>query len=166
MDKISVTQMLSKREFLTFGMKRFFRNILLISLYPLLFLFAYILFNLWMKGEIGIEALLFVVGIMLLIPAQALLRLMDTYRTDASLKMLSTYHFSDTGIRLESDKLRYEKSWDLIYQVKETRDHFLLFNNKNDAIILKKESFEDMEDIEVLTSLVKEKSHIKQMLLT
>lgn len=71
------------------------------------------------------------------------------------------YQFSDDRIKADSEKFDYSQSWDLVYQVEESKNWILLYNNRINAIYLKEESFEDPADLEILKAILKTKDHIK-----
>ncbi|MEM6803294.1 MAG: YcxB family protein [Bacteroidota bacterium] len=163
MDKISVSQSLSQDEFVRYSLYRYFKRPLILFLYTFIFILAVALF---LSGGISEASatLLPLLAVMALLPIFIYLSARSIYKSSYAIQSTVHYEFSDTEIRASAEKFSFNQSWDLVYRVEESKSWFMIFTNRVNAIYLKKESFEDVADLEVLKSLIRSKSHIKQKL--
>lgn len=163
MDKINVSQSLSQEEFIRYSLYRYFKRPLILLLYALIFIL--LLFLLLNGGLADVSStLLPLLIVMALLPLFLYLSARSVYKSSYAIQSTVHYEFSDSEIRATAEKFTYTQSWDLVYKVEESKSWFMIFTNRINAIYLKKESFEDIADLEVLKSLIRGKSHIKQKL--
>ena len=163
MDKISVSQSLSQEEFVRYSLYRYFKRPLILLLYTLIFIVTIFLFFSGGISDATITLLPLLI-VMALLPLFLYLSARSIYRSSYAIQSTVFYEFSDTEIRARAEKFTYTQSWDLVYKVEESKSWFMIFTNRINAIYLKKENFEDIADLEVLKSLIRAKSHIKQKL--
>lgn len=165
MDKISVSQSLSQEEFVRFSFLRYFRRPVILIIYSLFILFAAFMAYVEFQGSDPDLSFIFpFLGILILLPLVVFYSARSVFKTSHAIREPVTYEFSDEWVSAKAEKYDFRQSWDLIYKVEETKNWFLIFTNRINAIYLKKESFEDEADMEVLKSLIRGKSHILQKL--
>ena len=165
MDKISVSQSLNQEEFVRFSFMRYFRRPVILIIYTLFILFAAFL-TYWelQRTDPDLSFLYPFLGLLIALPLVVFYSARSIFKSSYAIREPVTYEFSDDWISAKAEKYDFRQSWDLIYKVEETKHWFLLFTNRLNGIYLKKESFEDEADMEVLKSLIRSKSHILQKL--
>lgn len=162
MDKINVSQSLSQEEFVRFSLMRYFKRPIILIFYSIFVLLSILTFSLNMldpQTDFPFIYPLFV--ILLVLPLAVYLSARRIYQSNYAMQAVVRYQFSDDRIKADSEKFDYSQSWDLVYQVEESKNWILLYNNRINAIYLKKESFEDPADLEILKAILKTKAHIK-----
>jgi len=162
MDRISISQSLSQEEFVRFSLNRYFKRPIILIFYSIFAILSLLTFSFnLIDPQTDFPFIYPLLIILLILPVAVYFSARRIYQSNYAMQAFVRYQFSDDQIKADSDKFAYTQSWDLVYQAEESKNWILLYNNRLNAIYLKKESFEDPADLEILKAILKTKDHIK-----
>lgn len=98
----------------------------------------------------------YIVYVFLIIPLMVYVRTKKQYESNKNLHKPITYDFTDEGVELKSDDISSRYRWENVYQVRESKNLFYIYQSKAVANLLPKRNF-SAEEIVEFRDLIKRK---------
>ena len=88
---------------------------------------------------------LFLIGFLLIYPALAIKQIKTQYKTNKILNETLSYHLTNESIQIVGSSINSTQNWSRFYQIKETKNFFMLYHSESIATLLDKKIFSDEE---------------------
>lgn len=171
---VQVSTQITQQEFIRFNFSHFFSRLFvrlflaitgLISLFCLIGFFMMILTDYEQASPFEmLKPLLIFSGILALSCWSVYAQSKRSYKTTNSVHEPIVYTFSEGGIHIKGKSFETELQWPIVYQVKETKRLFLLYQNSLAANIVPKNAFSSKEEISALRKLIAAQPNMKHKL--